>query len=445
MLNSEFSDLQFILITFFLIASNLAAIRLISKKWITPALLFWAAWLFAILSALFTNNNPFFDYNYPIDYSTKGCILIAFLGAFLGFPAGTVIYNSTKRKSAPRVTFTHKPFRRIHNVEVSLKFVSVLFLAVGLQQFISSFLEYGALSIIRASLQEISEDRSGLLLYFFYLPYPFLIYLGCIDSIDMRIRWKIIAPILLGLLFYGLSSGARQEFAIGFVLYGISRVLYKFNFVQLSSISFLKEFRRAARFLIIAFFVFASIGMFRAGFSDDARGTQEGQERFYQYVVFSIFWYVTESVVSTGEHANNSEKYGLQYGRYTFDGPYRLLKNSNLIEGSSIDVFEHENYIFTSAPYGWSQTNSIPKMVADFGVLGSSFGFFLISLIGQYLGLAGVGRNLFNHSIGVIAYFSMLYSIQGSYLFSANAMVIIFFAWVLSNSKLSFKLGKVNK
>jgi oligosaccharide repeat unit polymerase len=438
MFDFEFSDLKFIIIITFIMVSNLILIRLISKRWISPALFFWSAWMFAILSALFTNNNSFFEYDYPIDFATKQYILIAFSGVFLGFPVGSLIYNSVKGKLGLQRNFSHEPIKRIYKIEANLKYISLLFLSVGLQQFITNLIEYGSLSILRGMLQEISEDRSGLLVYFFYLPYLFLIYLGYIDSMDKKVRWKLIAPFLLGLLFYGLSSGARQEFAIGFVLYGLSRLLFNINYINFSGISFYKEFRKASRFVIIAFIVFATIGMIRAGFSDRNQISQEGRERFYQYVVFSIFWYVTESLVSTGEHANNSEKYGLQYGRYTLDGPYRLLKITGLIEGDQVDVFEHDNYILTSSPYGWSQTNSIPKMIADFGVGGSIFGFFLISLIGQYLGLACIGRSLFNHSIGVVAYFSMIYSIQGSYLFSANALVILFFGWLLSHLRIKF-------
>jgi hypothetical protein len=106
------------------------------------------------------------------------------------------------------------------------------------------------------------------------------------------------------------------------------------------------------------------------------------------------------------------------------------------------NIFGHLFYRETPEPWAWTQTNVIPRLIADYGKYFYLVVYFFVAFISQWLTIMMVERGFIRHSIATMAVICSLYTIQAAMWFSAFTTIILFFCVLLDIS--FFRSTKVN-
>ncbi len=357
-----------------------------------------------------------------------------FISSACGFVLASIVY-SIKRKMGDYV-HRHSMVNRIILIDRYREKIAFLFLFIGFFEFLVSYVTHGGLSSVRqVAVIEGTDERFLIMSYIFYASYPILVYFAIIDVEKSAIRWRSLLPLWLGLVFHGLSIGGRINIVVGTLFYILSFVLYQNRIRRVSPNKKRRLYFmvRAFIFIVFASTMFSLFGILRT--SDNI--LELGTDRTTSPI--ELFLYVSDSLVSTSTHASEAQTYGKLFGKFLFDGPYRILTKFGLVEHIPDDLFGHKHYQgYPPQPYGWCQVNSIPRMIADFGYDYYMFAFFVVSFIAQYISLVSYGRSLFVHTLGVLSMVCSAYSIQASMWFSAYSIIIMAYCIIIQKINLYY-------
>ena len=416
----------------FIALFSLFICKRLNPQRITAERAFWGIWIFLVVSAEIVTNFDFFEYPYPINATIRIYTLQLFLASAIGFISATFFVSISKKKIRTRIDI-----REIQdgwrNLTDKRKFIiSIVFFIVGITEFLINYIRYGNLLDLR--LGSIEETHIGFqgYTYFFYFAHSFLLLFGYIDG-NLRKISKI--PVLLtiaGLIFHNLSVGGRINIVVAPLFYMISYMLC-FN-TNLKDDR--EEYYRARRYFLIFigyfFIIFSIIGLLRSWVVDfSSISTVEG---FFNKVFFAVPKYISDAYVSISVHAGHALSVEPQFGKFTFDALYRILDKIDVVEPIKLDLFGHNLYRHTPYPWAWTQTNVIPRLIADFGEFFWVIVYFFIAFFTQFVSIYLSKRDFIKHSIVTMTIICTIYTIQAAMWFSSFTVIILFFCVLIDKS-----------
>ncbi|MFM2280441.1 MAG: hypothetical protein RLZZ444_2672 [Pseudomonadota bacterium] len=388
---------------------------------------FWYTWLFLVWSAELVTTIPFFDlYNqYPIDPTTRKLVLIVFMTAAIGFLIGSILYRQAQGGvgNLPLEGSGVSLARRWQRVIASAIFV------FGAYEFASNRSRFSDLLDLR--LAAVSGDLlySPVSVQFFYFAQAFILFLGFSDGLSGRVSRHLVTMSVGGLILHNLSLGGRINVVVAPALYLIALII---SASQRPDWSFntRSEIRRTVRtFVISIMFAFTAIGLLRSQSMRDSLISDPYSFLFNS--IFAIPMYVSDTYISISVHSMHAMEALVPFGYFTFDAFYRLA--SLLVPSTSLDVgdvFGHGYYRDTAAPWAWTQTNMIPRLIADFG---SNFWLAIapIAIIAQWMSLYRFRMRYFGIAVRSMMVLCSAYSILGLFWFSAFTVYTLLYAFIL--------------
>lgn len=415
----------------FIALFSLFICKKLNPQRITAERAFWGAWIFLVVSAEIVTNFDFFNYPYPIDITTRMYTLQLFLASAIGFILAT-FFVSISRKIRTRIDISkiQDDWRKLTDKRKVI--ISLVFFIVGITEFLINYIKYGNLLDLR--LGSIEETHIGFqgYTYFFYLAQSFLILSGYIDGNLRKISKIPVLLTIIGLIFHNLSVGGRINIVVAPLIYIVSYMLCFNTSLKKER----QEYYRARRYFLIylgcIFVLFSIVGLLRTIVVDfSSISTLEG---FLNNVVFAVPKYISDAYVSISVHAGHALSVEPQFGKFTFDALYRILNQIGVVETIEPDLFGHALYRNTSAPWAWTQTNVIPRLVADFGDFYWVIVYFFIAFFIQFASIYLVKRDFIKHSIVTMTIICTIYTIQAAMWFSAFTVIILFFCILIDRS-----------
>lgn len=404
----------------------------LNSQRITAERAFWGIWIFLVVSAEIVTNFDFFEYPYPIDTITRIYTLQLFLASAIGFILATFFVFISKKKIRTKMDISEILDNWKALTDKRKLYISIVFFAVGIAEFLINYIRYGNLLDLR--LGSIEETHIGFqgYTYFFYFAHSFLLLLGYIDGNLRKISKIPVFLAIAGLIFHNLSVGGRINIVLGPLFYIISYMLC-FN-TNLKDDR--EEYYRARRYFLIFigyfFIIFSIIGLLRSWVVDfSSISTVEG---FFNKVFFAVPKYISDAYVSISVHAGHALSVEPQFGKFTFDALYRILDKIDVVETIKPDLFGHILYRHTPAPWAWTQTNVIPRLIADFGEFFWVMVSFFIAFFTQWISIYLSKRDFIKHSVVTMVVICTIYTIQAAMWFSAFTVIILFFCILIDRS-----------
>jgi hypothetical protein len=401
----------------------------LTKKLATAEFFFGVTWIFVLISAEISNTGLLYQYKwYHTDFGLK-LIFYTLLASSLGFVMASLVMSLDKYKMNRLHEINFKIFDSTFVIK-NIRKIRIVILVLGTISFFLSYYAHGnSIYSIRVETLEESSSLYRIFNYLLYSSFPVLILLGLYDGSRGRINYGNYLFVWSGLVLHGLAIGARINILVG-------AVVYILGYLTNSNSKFLLRdtFKLFGKVVVIALFVFGFIGLVRAPIPLSER--IKSRDILNQYGLFSLISYVSDSVVATGPHSRMALSYEPQGGKFLFDGFYRMMRKFDLVDPLPDDIFGHQYFRRTEqdGPLGWSQTNSIPKMVADFGLTFFPFGFFIVSFVAQILSLKAKSSDLFFKLISTWFVLCSIYSVQASMWFSAQSMVVFFICFLITRN-----------
>lgn len=397
--------------------------KAINSQRITAERAFWGAWGFLIVSAEIVTNFDFFEYPYSIDIATRRYTIEFFLACTIGFVAATIMatINSGVKKSQAK---PYLLYERCNDLRGKMRTtIPLVFFLIGIVEFLNVFIMYGNLLVLREAALEDMPDGFQAYLYIFYFAQAYLLLLGYKDGGAGKISKGPLYLTVAGLIFHNLSIGGRINIVVAPLFYVVSYMLRLDRNTLIDKKQYFISRRYFIRFLAIGFVLFSLIGLLRTLHVDfSSVFTIDG---FLGKVVFSVPKYISDAYVSISIHSSHALSNEPQLGKFTFDAFHRLFLKINLTEPVVPDIFGHLLYQDTPDPWAWTQTNVIPRLVADFGQSLYLLAAFLIAFGSQFVSIAFSGRGFLKHSVASMAIICCIYSIQAAMWFSAFTAVVL--------------------
>lgn len=385
---------------------------------------FWGAWLFLIWSAETLTAFPFFEYyySYPVVPEIRSLTLTTFVAAAAGFFIGSVL-TSKRRKQ-----FSHS----ISEVAIPLfaqrwqGLVSAAIFAVGFFELSVSSADYTNLLDLRLAAVDGQLTTSTFYTQFFYFSQAFIMLVGFSDGYFARISRVTVGLCIGGLVLHNLSVGGRINIIVAPALYFIPFLIVATQRADWSQTLKWKVRRFVFLVALVVLALFSAIAFFRSYTSDIS--TITSAEGFLSKVVFAIPAYVSDTYISIAVHVSHAKVAGMPFGYYTFDAYYRLFEPVLALElPDKNTVFGHAYYRDTPAPWAWTQTNLIPRLISDFG------DFFwlaltMISALVQWLSLNASRLTFLSTVVRALMIFSSAYTILSASWFTAMNVYILLYA-----------------
>lgn len=388
---------------------------------------FWYSWLFMIWSAeIVTTVQIFKTYNqWEVTPDTRALALVTFLAAAIGFFIGSLAYSRSHGvRQNPADENKIAKFTQRVKLPVSL----VIFI-IGLYEYVTNQNKFATLLELR--LEAVSGDLeiSPVSLNFFYFAYAFVLLLGFADGLRGRASRIPVAMAIGGLIFHNLSIGGRINLVVAPALYMLPRLIMasqRPDWIKVGK----PAFRRFALFVTVVIIVaFPMIQLFRSEVLDFSKVSSPVD--FLVNVVFAMPMYVSDPFLSVTVHSSFAREAHMPLGYFTFDAFYRLFSlylQLNLPEPNT--VFGHAYFRNTAAPWAWTQTNMIPRLISDFGSL-YWLAMIPIAAIAQWLSLCRFRIIYLEVALRSLILFSSAYSILGIPWFTAFNVYVLFYAMIL--------------
>jgi oligosaccharide repeat unit polymerase len=421
---------------------SLVVCRALNSQRITAERAFWGVWIFLVVSAETVTSFDFFEYPYAIDVVTRQYTLELFLTSAIAFiSASLVVALKNKRLRVEKsATSIAQNWRKL--TERRKLIISIAFFVIGTTELVLVIKEGRYANLLDLRLASLEDVHTGfrIFLYIFYLAHAYILLLGYIDGNLNRISIIPVILVVASLVVHNLSTGSRINIIVAPLFY-ITSYMLSINTRQKNGQTAYKYARR--KFVIAmayGFLFFSFIGLIRTAVIDFT--SIASIEGFINKVVFVVPKYITDAYVSISVHAGHALTAGPQYGKFTFDAIYRLLVQLNMVERIDPNIFGHLFYRETPEPWAWTQTNVIPRLIADYGKYFYLVVYFFVAFISQWLTIMMVERGFIRHSIATMAVICSLYTIQAAMWFSAFTTIILFFCVLLDIS--FFRSTKVN-
>lgn len=386
---------------------------------------FWYAWLFLIWSAEIVTSFPFFEYysQYPIDQGTRELVLATLLSALVGFLIGSYIY---RRMPGGRGD------RKVEEGFISFlgrkqNFIALSILLIGAYEFILNQNKFSDLQALRYAAVTGDLTYGSASVQFFYFAQAFLLFLGFSDGTRARVSKLVAFAATTGLVFHNLSLGGRINVIVGPALYLIAYAVSASGKENRDVIGELKRTLVVVTALIMT--VFTALRLLRG--PTDGMSYQSSVLDSIINAMFAIPMYVSDTYISISVHAMHASEASIPYGYYTFDAAYRLfgpILSTNLVDSS--EVFGHIFYRDTPAPWAWTQTNMIPRLIADFGA-GYWVAIIPIFALAQWGSVYRFRMVFLGNAIRSMMILCSAYSILGIFWFSAFTVLTLFYAFAI--------------
>lgn len=388
---------------------------------------FWYAWLFLIWSAEFVTTVPYFaEYNqYKITPEIRSLTVATFFAAGVGFLIGSAIYGRARSYS---FSLSHESAI----VEFAGRWqnlITALIFLVGFVEFVSNWSRFTDLLDLRLAAVSGDVTTATVSTQFFYFAQAFVLLVGFADGYKGKISLAAVIMSVGGLILHNLAVGGRINIVVAPLLYLISFAISANQRPHWPTSSRFKFKRLVFNSSIVIIFLFSFIRVLRTSYSNTE--TDIDPVGLFLNALFAIPMYVSDTFISVSIHSTYALKSGTPFGYFTFDAFYRLFEPvlSFSIQDQN-EVFGHAYYRDSSAVWAWTQTNMIPRLIADFGSL------FWLALIGicaisQWLSLYRIKLSFFGSAVHSIMIFSSAYSILNVFWFSAFNVYILFYSAVI--------------
>lgn len=386
---------------------------------------FWYAWLFLIWSAEIVTSFPFFDYysQYPIDETTRSLVLNTLFSAFIGFLIGSLIY----RRMPGRRSRVELEGAALSFIRGKQNIIALSVFLVGAYEFILNRNKFTDLQALRYAAVTGDLTYGSASVQFFYFAQAFLLFVGFSDGAKGGVSKAVVFAGAAGLVFHNLSLGGRINVIVGPALYFIAYAVSVSERGNRSVIGELKGTLVVVTALIMT--VFTTLRLLR--------GSTDGITYDYSMMdsivnaMFAIPMYVSDTYISISVHAMHASEASIPYGYYTFDAVYRLF--GSLFSAGEVDsseVFGHIFYRDTPAPWAWTQTNMIPRLIADFGV---AYWVAIIPIFAfaQWASVYRFRMVFFGNAIRSMMILCSAYSILGLFWFSAFTVLTLFYSLII--------------
>ena len=385
---------------------------------------FWLAWLFLIWSAEIVTAFPSFEYHfrYPVQPETRNLTIVTFIAAAVGFLIGSVLHLKAREESKARlaVALTSSLPKRW------MLWAALGIFIVGLFEFRFNEAKFSSLLELRVAAVEGELATGTFYTQFFYFAQAWVMLLGFSDGAVAKVSRVAVALSIGGLVLHNLSIGGRINVIVAPALYLIPFILMARQRKDWDGVVRARVIRFVISLGVVIALAFPLISLFRTNAVDLTRVATFGG--FFKTVIFSLPMYVSETFISISVHAHHARTSDVPFGYYTFDAFYRLFGSdfSSNIQGAG-SVFGHDRYRATPAPWAWTQTNMIPRLIADFGSL-----FWLalipISALVQWLSLHRTRVGFLSVVIRSLMIFSSAYTILSAPRFTAFNVYILFYS-----------------
>lgn len=419
-------------IPFLIAATTIAAVSMrlnfyFTKLGFSADRAFWYIWIFLIWSAELATTVPLFDYynQYPIDPETRKLVLLTFSSAALGFLIGSMLF-----RRAPGIYRISILDERVVSFtrRWQLLIASTIFIA-GTIEFALNRNRFSDLLDLRSAAVSGELSYSAASVHFFYFAQAFILMLGFSDGAKGKVSRAIATMSIGGLILHHLSLGGRINLVVAPALYFIAFTISAGR-SGVQHDNYMKELKRTlipALILIVTLFNYLRI--LRS--NDSAIDIIKGPTELALNTLFSVPLYISDTYISISVHAMHAREANVPFGYFTFDAIYRLFGPIFLSSSSSFgDVFGHIYYRNTPAPWAWTQTNMIPRLIADFG---SNFWLALIPIaaFAQWMSLYRFRMGCFGVTVRSMMVLCSAYSILGLFWFSAFTVYTVFYALIL--------------
>jgi hypothetical protein len=396
--------------------------RALSGRWLTAATGFWGSWTILIWAGeIVTTFDVTPQYaNYEISPATRVLILQTFIAAAAGFLIGSI------SRPAARADVRDRNVPSLRSLRIQW-LVSLQIAIVGFIEFIINFLSFSNLRDLRYAAVTGDVTTPFFFTQYFYFAYAFLIYLAAVHAREGKIqRWTVLAAAA-GMILHGLATGARIAIVIVPALYLIA---YAFQAQRLGKLSFGRpvEYWRALRqslaAVILLFFV---IGLLRA----NPNVAAPGGVLLIKNALLALPLYISDTIISISVHTEFAKRADIPLGYFTFDSFYRLFGPVlGLAEVDGNYVFGHIYFRNTPDPWAWTQTNMIPRLVADFGE-NYWIAVLVISVISQRITLSRFDSTLVDVAVRSLIFLSSVQSVLLVGWLSAFNVNILFYIFVI--------------
>ncbi len=422
------TDLLDSLLAFNLVIGAIAAVSLVvcgslCRQWLTAERAFWGAWLFLIGSTEVVTSIDALDYPYLITADIRR-YTVQYLAASA---AGFILTSILLRRHLERVGTDQAWFDPADWDFLSERWrlrLSLLFFAAGAVEFSTNYSRYDNLLDLRvSSISGMSADYQ-VYTYLFYFAYAYLLLSGFIDGNRAARPRASVYLAMLGLVFHNLSVGGRINTVVAPLMYFTSYLLCMARQVG-DALQRGEALRHFSKVLLAFFGLFALLGRLRTASVDvTAMLSGKGILKF----VFAVPTYISDAYLSIGVHAGHALQAAPLYGKQTFDAAYRLLMPLGWVDPMPANLFGHQFYQDSPDPWGWTQTNVIPRLLVDFGPDYFMLAAFLIAAAMQWCTVALPRRGFVQHTVAALAVVCTLYTLQAAMWFSAFTAIILTFS-----------------
>lgn len=251
--------MSLLFLTFILGVLSILIIKFLTKRWLTPNTLYWAAWLLAISCVEFSAWGGVLPKLGPL---ASRLIFQSHLGAFAGFILASYFLLVTGKRlnnKEVRILPFIFPKKLLRDISIFYVSVAILHLAyrISLLEGVNEFVYY----TIRQdflSLRDPFRVTQFSSISFSLVPFIFAL-LAAEDRFDNSIRLKRLLPIFFAAVLHGLAMGGRLWMAMPIGYYLFSYTLLKLNDQPLQLRSLVRKFAQPFLIIILLFIVLGSL------------------------------------------------------------------------------------------------------------------------------------------------------------------------------------------
>jgi hypothetical protein len=429
-------------VIFLFVATGIAAVSytinsfLVGTK-LTSDKVFWVVWLILIWSAEVVSNSSLIYYPFPVTPVIRSLVLLMFTWIGLGFLLGSLLAVGCKN-----VNYSFSADRKISQfIDLYKNRFAIFILFVGIAEFSFNFLRSGNLFDLRADAFESGFQIPQALLQLSYFAFAFLVFLGIADGKRGKMSLPAAMTLFLGLTFHNLAVGGRINVVLAPILYVVPLILSAQANPTWRS-GFRSDILRFLSVLLIVIMTgFSLIGVARS-FLGRNLGLKFGD--IFWDVVFSFPRYISDTLVAVEIHVSYAKMSDVPFGYFTFDAVYRVFDRMLGIDRAQYsNAFGHEYFRadgMSFVPWGWTQTNLIPRLIADFGS-GFLFAVFALGVVVQFLSIYTFRVAFVGIALRSLMVFGSAYSILGLVWFSAFNSYVIFYCtliYLLAKVRINF-------
>lgn len=392
---------------------------------------FWLAWIFLIWSAELVTSFPIFEYyyRYPVAPEVRRLTVVAFASAAVGLFIGSVAFRYIPGRSRSLYKSSPIEAKLVFFAQRIKNWVSSAILLFGIYGYSSNRAQFSNLLDLRIAAVTGEIVVSTAMLQISYFAMAFLMLLGFSDGHRGRFSFAAAGFCTAGLILFNLSVGGRINVLVAPALY-----LIPFAITASQRPHWQQKSKRMFRRLLIfsaapIVILFTGLQMLR---SDDfgPQGSSDPTAVLFT-TLLAIPMYVSDTFISIEVHSQHARDSGAPFGYFTFDAFYRAFGPLfNISPPSGNYIFGHEYYRDSPAPWAWTQTNMIPRLISDFGDL--YWLAILILLAGaQFLSLHRFRISFLDVVTRSLMVFSSAYSILNVFWMSAFNVYVLLYATFL--------------